>query len=175
MNCDAGLVNSTGQTGTMSSWTIILNGGSGWAVVNFDAAAPGFGTSFSMGSKSQEVDLLANGFSASYLDSAPAIYFGEKFLKRFDVTGITYYLRVELRNVSHTAMQTYNSGNLNPVPGSGSNLVYPLTSSFSGYGSGLRYIYWEDGGDDVPNWGGQFGPYLHGAYLRLTNGCGLPY
>jgi hypothetical protein len=175
VSCDAGLQNSSGQAGTLANWTTLLNGGSGWAVVNFSFANPGFGTSFSTDSKYQEIDLVANGFSPGTLDTAPTVYFGERFLKRMDVTGINYYLRVEIRNAAHAAMQTYNSGMLNAVPGMGADVVYPLTSSFSGYGAGMRFIYVEDGGYDTMSWAGQFGPYLHSAYVRLSNACGLPY
>lgn len=173
--CDAGLVNATGEAGDLSSWNISASGGDGWAVVSYDAASPGFGTSYAMDSKWQEIDLVAKGFSTTYLDTAPTVYFGEKFLKRADVSGIRYYLRVEIRNAAHAPIQTFNPGTQIVNPGGGPIIVYPVTSSFSGYGAGMRYIYVEDGGYDSMGWAGQFGAYLHSAFVRLSAACGLPY
>ena len=39
---------------------------------------------------------------------------------------------------------------------------------FSGYGSGLRYIYFEDGGKDREYWAGQYEPALDAASVTIA-------
>lgn len=159
------LLNGSAQLGTMLNWTILLNGGNGWNPVSGQ-----FQTSFGWDTKSQIIDLVAAGYPASYLDTAPNVFIGEKFYQRSDVAGINYYLSVELRDATNAPLTSFTSGNLTY---STPNTDAILTTTFSGYSPGLRFIYWEDGGKDFPGWAGHYGPYLRDAYVRVGN-CEVP-
>jgi len=76
---------------------------------------------------------------------------------------------VELRDRYHNAIASYDSGVFRTSTGSGWFGPWEQRSHiFSGYGSGLRYIYFEDGGRDWEYWTGQYGPALDTASVTLT-------
>ncbi len=102
------LTNPGAETGDLSGWSIIENGGNGWLAMDqttgndgyqvIDHAHSGtwwFGTSYDWDTRSQTVDLLAQGYTTDYLDTSPPIQASEWFSPRRK-GGDQYYLKVLL-------------------------------------------------------------------------------
>jgi len=170
------LINGSGSYGNMTSWQLLLNGTAGvndWSPV-VTANDSFFRTSYTMLSKSQTVDLVANGYTAVQLDASPTIKVGERF---YSIGwAIKYYLRVELRNAAGTPLATWNRGTVStPIVSAAAAGDYPEVFTFTGYPKGVRFIYWEDGGMDTLWWAGYYGAFLHNAYIQIGNACSVPY
>ncbi len=126
-------------------------------------------TSYEWCKRSQEVDLLAKGYTEAQLDAAPTVNVEEWFGQANPYDRGIYYLKVELRDKNHNVIASWNSGELYTTwRGSGPASWDQLSHEFSGYGPGLRYIYWEDGGKDENWWAGYYGAKLDAASATLT-------
>jgi PKD repeat protein len=169
------LTNPSAETGDVSGWDIIANGASGWGAFTGPPILGGgidggymFTTDNAWCKRSQTIDLIAKGYSEAALNAAPDIVVSEWFHGYStdnppnDVD--TAYLRVELRDASHTliATQYYDSGEFLTT----SDWV-EKTHTFTGYGTGLRYIYWEDGGLGAESAGPTDGALLDAASLTI--------
>jgi uncharacterized repeat protein (TIGR01451 family) len=162
------LANPGAETGNLSGWMILQNNGNGWATTT-DTPHMGsrsFVTSYGWDTRYQEVDLLAEGYSAAYLDSAPEVDAGE-WIRGFNCGGgcnpaDTYYIHVELRDASHAPIASWDTGMQTAT-----SIWTEYAHTFSGYGSGLRYIYFEDGGRDVEYWWGNYGAQMDDAYATV--------
>jgi hypothetical protein len=168
------LTNPDAETGDMSGWTIIANGGNGWAIWGVDTTAYAgpyegnhcFLTSYEWCKRSQEIDLLAKGYTKAQLDAAPIVNVEEWFGQANQYCRGRYYLKVELRDKDHNVIASWDSGGHWTIwRGSGAASWDQLSHEFSDYGSGLRYIYWEDGGKDENRWAGWYGAKLDAASL----------
>ena len=141
------LANPEAETGDLSDWKIIAEGGGGWSV---SADCPYSGTlSFQTGTvwnrRSQTIDLIAKGFTASLLDMAPPVQVSEFFAQ----TGYPdqYYMDIKLLDALLNQIVSWKEGVVTEGPHNPDCSKYEqLSHAFSGYGAGLRYIYWEDGG-----------------------------
>ncbi len=165
--------NGGGEAGDMSGWTIIDNGSwVGWTVLDEDPYLGQylFATSSSTCSRSQEIDLIARGFTEEELDGVPDIMV-EEWIRQYDVDDIGidhYYVAVELRDENGDVLDSWRQeedieeGELD---------WFRVFHSFSGYGEGLRYIYFEDGGRErESNWlhlFGSYGPRMDDALARV--------
>ena len=160
------LTNPGGETGDMTGWTVTANGGNGWAMTGapVHSGSYAFATSYAWDTRYQEIDLLAAGFSTTVLDSEPDIMVGEWFGDRGD-SGIQYYLNVELRDSSHNVITSWNTGTQVQSAGTGWT---EQSYTFSDYGSGVRYVYFEDGGRDSNTWAGHYGAHLDDASVQVV-------
>ena len=163
------LVNGGAETGDLSGWTVTANGGNGWAIdLSGGQEGPAlFVTSYEDCRRYQEIDLLASGFTAPELDAAPDIAVGEWIASRFDHVA-EYYIRVELRDAARNPIATWERGTpavMLSLPAG--TAWFQESHVFSGYGTGLRYVYFEDGGEDAsPSWAGYYGARLDSAYVE---------
>lgn len=173
------LENPSAETGDMSGWTIIDNGGNGWTVDTGGGkeAANSFATSYNWCTRYQEIDLLGKGYTAAQLDAAPPVDVGEWFagfgaVWMYDYAHQDYaYLKVELRDASHNVIASYDTG-IFQCPDNNGQWWGPWVQQqhvFSSYGSGLRYIYFEDGGKDREYWAGYYGTRLDAAYVYVSS------
>jgi hypothetical protein len=176
------LTNPGAETGDMSGWTIIANGGNGWSTRGSGyEGTHSFSTSYNWCKRSQEIDLLAKGYTEAQLDATPIVNVGEWFAgygSAWDDPNHHRdycYLKVELRDVNHNLIDSYDSGVFQTKNGTGWYGPWEQRShTFSGYGSGLRYIYFEDGGDDWEFWNGHYGPALDAASVTITVPVSVP-
>lgn len=158
------LTNPSAQEGT-SGWHIIQNGGSGWGIegASHDGDGTSWGTSYDWARKSQTVDLLANGFTQEYLDSAPDISVSDWY--RNDHSNDNYYLKVELRDASNNVIASLDTGTLTAT-----GSWQEAGQVFSDYGPGVRYVYFEHGGEDTEHWGGQYGARIDDSEVVIKVG-----
>jgi hypothetical protein len=117
------------------------------------------GTSYDWAVLSQEIDLSAKGYSASTMDAQPDI-----------TTGIwvasgsgTYHLVVNLLDADHNTLASFDTGDQ-----LSSNDWTQITHTFTGYGTGVRYIYYEIDGKDTLYWSGHFGVAIDDASLTIV-------
>ncbi|NLT61086.1 MAG: hypothetical protein GXX88_10605, partial [Candidatus Hydrogenedentes bacterium] len=181
------LMNPSAETGDLSGWVILEAPGGGWSAGpgpygldrELDDERDGCAMFFTDGSvatddllwcrRSQTVDLLALGYTVGELDAAPDITVSEWF-RGFSTRFIpnysdTAYLKVELRGEDGTTIVgvPYDSGEFT----TGGTWQH-ITHTFSGYGPGVRYIYWEDGGKAAEQYGSTDGPVLDEAFLTIN-------
>jgi hypothetical protein len=155
------LLNADGQAGNMTDWTVVANGGNGWYVgTGFGSALPGsvnaFATSYGWDVRSQTIDLLAAGFTTAQLDSAPTISISD-WVRGYIVNG-SYFMNVQLEDASHSVISSWSDGSQSsPLTIGPSSGWIEVTGSLQNYGSGLRYIVFEDGGKDSMFWAGNYG------------------
>jgi uncharacterized repeat protein (TIGR01451 family) len=169
------LVNPGAETGDLSGWNIIENGGDDWSATTIMPHQGGwsFITSFNStlwDTRYQEIDLLAAGYTASFLNSAPQVAVGE-WIRGMDCGGACnpndpFYIRVELRDVSHNPIASWHIGS-RYSPAFATATWTEHAHTFASYGSGLRYIYFEDGGTDAESWAGHYGAQMDDAYVNV--------
>lgn len=118
--------------------------------------------SYTMSSSYQIIDLTTT-YSTAFLDTAPTITItdhvtGTNYLG--GSCGDTYRLRVILRNGSGGAIATYDTNNQTATCD-----WQTLSHTFSGYGSGVRSIYFERSG--------QSSEFVQGAYGSAFDGASV--
>jgi hypothetical protein len=155
------LVNGGAETGDLTGWTIEQNGGDGWATSGAaHSGSKSFITSYALCVKSQLIDLVANGLSPAALDASPTVD-AEVWVALFGAPD-PYQVTVELRDASQVVIDSWN------VSGTASGAWEQLTHSFTGYPAGLRYIYYQDGGQDSEFWAGQYGAMFDDTKISVT-------
>ncbi len=155
--------NPGAETGNLSGWTILQNGGSGWATETTDAHLFGqsaFITSYAMDTRSQLLDLTALGYTQAQLDAAPPIDVREWYHGGGFTLTDSYYLKVELRDGNGNVLASLDDGaSVTTTSGTWQSSA----QTFTGYGTGLRYVYFEDGGHDAEDWSGNYGSVMDEA------------
>lgn len=151
----------------VTGWTTVLNGGDKMKV-NWDSlvrsGSNSFQSSYSVDSVKQTVDLLANGYTQTQLDTQqPDIVFSLYLATRGDQAG-RYYITYKLlgndgSTVVATSGSTYGTSSSLLSVSSGTSWTQKSTT-FSSYGAGARYLYVEFGGVDQSFWAGNYGTHF---------------
>ncbi|MCF7865349.1 MAG: peptidoglycan-binding protein [Candidatus Pacebacteria bacterium] len=115
-------------------------------------------TSYDWGTLSQEIDLLDNDFSTTTLDAEPDITASVWVISG---SGI-YDFKVILRDENHNDVATYDSGQQNTT-----GEWQKISHTFTEYGAGIRYVYFEIKGMDTLFWSGHFGASIDDASLTI--------
>jgi len=160
------LSNPGAETGDFTGWTLTQNGGSGWAVTGLaHSGSHGFTSSFSQDTMDQVVDLVAAGYSTSYLDSQPEIDMSDWIIGYGAGcnTSDPYSITVTLENSSHGAVASYTTGNQT----TGSSWA-EVSHAFTGYGTGVRYVDFQQGGQDDCFWLGNYGATFDDASVTVS-------
>jgi V8-like Glu-specific endopeptidase len=166
------LANGDG-TARLDGWTIIASGGQGWSIQQGYATSIQYATNFAVSTgwckKSQTIDLVKQaGFTAEYLDQAPEIQVLDWIAAAYPTLTpdpSQYYLTVQLQDKDHTAVKIFQTGNL-PIPSTvdAHGLEWQqISCTFSNYGAGIRYVYFEHGGLDKQQYAAQYGLKITGA------------
>jgi hypothetical protein len=171
------LDNPGAESGDMSGWTLLANGGSGWKIdaTGRKEGTNSFATSYSWCKRFQEIDLNDKGFSLEQMDSAPSIDVGEWFagygaVWMYDNAHEDYaYLKVQLRDARHNVLAEYKTDIFQCLDHNGKWFGPWMQKgyTFKDYGPGVRYIYFEDGGKDREFWDGDYGTRLDAAYVNI--------
>jgi hypothetical protein len=128
--------------------------------------------------RNQQIDLIEKGATRGELDAQPEIKVGE-WISSFSANGTTadtFVINVKLiaeDGVTELAAWTVD----NTTAGGTPNNWTLFEHTFTGYGPGLRYIRFEDGGWDGGFWAGQYGSFHDEAFVEFTadsDGDGLP-
>lgn len=165
------LLNPGCEAGDLSGWDIGASGGDGWAAIA-GGGRGGFecGTSYGLSLRSQDVDLLALGFTEAQLDAEPEVHVSEWF-REICLTGDTWRFEVLLRDGAGATIASWQSSGLTAAAGSGcdysDDLWFELAHVFTGYGPGLRSVVFRDGGGDVEFWAGHYGIRMDDAWLSV--------
>ncbi len=171
-SCTNVLANPGAEAGDLSGWTIDVNGGNGWqAGANVGDAHSGsfyFATSYSLSRRHQTID-LTQFFTPAQLDAAPDIAAGEWVHTRGDQGG-QYYILVQLLAADGTTViASFNDGTQTALTQLPAGTPYQLVSTtFTGYGPGVRFLRFEDGGRDVAGWAGFYGTHFDDAFAGPT-------
>lgn len=153
------LTNGGAEFGNYTGWTIVLNGGNGWGIGGGRTGSYGFATSYNWDTMYQKIDLIQLGYDQTYLNAAPTIaiedYMGSHWI---DSRKCPYYVKVNLLDASNNTIATYSAGSqASPLYLQTADVWQNVSYQFTGYPSGLRYVYFEHGGRDGYGWAGQYG------------------
>jgi F-box protein 2 len=170
------LLNANGQTGNMTDWTTVAGGGNGWYVGNsysgisvLPGSSNAFLTSYAMDVRSQTIDLVGDGFSTAQLDGAPTISISDWVLANANSDAKSYYfVNVLLEDASHNVIASWSDGTQSsPLTLYASAGWTEVTDSLQNYGSGLRYVVFEDGGQDSMFWAGNYGAAFDASSIMV--------
>ncbi|XP_047439400.1 F-box only protein 2 [Mugil cephalus] len=169
------LKNPSGEE-QLEFWELTENGGSQWKVEDmsgdcgYDFCSDGvtkyFATSFELCLKRQVIDLLAEGFSSEQLDSQPVVTVEDWYSGRTDC-GCTYQINVCLLDEDHEPLDEFKPECVTLDPDCDDCSWKQVSHTFSGYGPGLRFIYFEHGGKDTKWWDGWFGVRVTGSSVTI--------
>jgi hypothetical protein len=170
-SCTNVLANPGAETGDLSGWTIDLNAAGWQSGTNAGYMHSGnnyFATSFTLSRRHQLID-LTQFMTASQLDAAPDISAGEWVRARTDQSG-QYYILVQLLAADQTTViSSFNDGTSTALTQLPAGSPYALVShTFSAYGPGVRYLWFEDGGRDLAGWSGFYGTHFDDAFAGPT-------
>ena len=178
---DSNLLTNPGfETGDLTGWNLIQNGGNGWSNTwGAHTGNYGFDTSYGMDSTSQTVDLIASGYTQNNLDNQqPAINFSVWLNDRCD-SGAQYYITYELIGDDGNTVIASSDNNFG---NSNSTLEVPSpcgtwkqeSYTFTNYGAGVKYAYIEFGGYSDNYWAGNYGAQFDDASINLSSTPNLP-
>ncbi|XP_058228915.1 F-box only protein 2 [Hemibagrus wyckioides] len=156
----------------MLFWELTENGGNEWRVEEMPgdcghefgngAVTKYFCTSFELCLKSQEIDLVAEGYNPEDLDNQPPVTIEDWYCGRTDC-GCMYRLTVCLRDENKEVLQEYKVEPVTLDPDTDDCSWRQVTNTFYDYGPGLRYVSFEHGGRDTKYWNGWFGVRVTGS------------
>lgn len=159
------ITNPGAETSDFTGWTVV-NGGDGWAISGlFHSGSRSFITSYFDGTLSQEINLSNAGYNGAAMDAQPYIDAGVWVMGYDSGSGTNdpYSVRVELRDASHAALVTWDTGS-QTATGSWAEVSHRFTN----YGTGVRYVYMRLTGRSSAFWAGQFGAAFDDASVTLT-------
>lgn len=162
------IANAGAETQNLSGWTVTANGGDGWAATGLARTGSyAFAGSYGWCEREQVIDLVAAGFTTTELDRQPAVDWSQWVRAR--EVDVVYWVKVELLDGSMTVIDSWNSGTqASPVSMAANTTWTEESTSFSGYGAGLRYIRVSDGSRDDIGWAGNYGAHFDDASLVLS-------
>lgn len=164
------IVNPSAETGDLTGWTLTENPGAGWRAVKSNDAPDGtfeFATSYDTARRQQSIDLWSLGYRPEDLDKVPDIQISEWFREARNsggLSGDTYFIRVKLLDADSELLASWSLFSQLPD----SNWLH-VTHTFFGYGKGLRFIQFFDGGSDAESNPGYSGTRLDNASVVLCN------
>lgn len=162
------ILTNPGARDSTNGWTINTSGGDGWGYTKTEGvdSTNCWTGSFDWSTKSQLIDMVAIGYSEQLLDEAPIVVFSERYRGRAVGGSFSdeYNLKIELRDGSGNVIQSFDSGTITTTGD-----WETISGTFKGYGSGLRYIYYEHSSRDIDYWAGHFGAQIDASYLSILN------
>ncbi len=161
------VANPGAEMGDFSGWSLGDGFDSGWGIVGSGYAHSGnlgFISSYGLDTMSQEIDLVARGYSTSALDGSPVINLNAFTTGHWPNPSDTYRVLVELRDDNHSVIASYDTGTQTEA---GDNVWTEISHTFTGYGSGLRYIYIQEEGHDAEFWAGQYGTVFDDTSITI--------
>jgi len=163
--CNNLLVNGDASAG-LTGWNFSTGTGTTWVTQN-SAYGPAFVASYNWTTKYQVIDLYALGYTSQYLDQEPLVSFSQMFHGHATNYADKYYYKIELKNASNQLMDSYNYGTQSSPITTTSNWD-TVAGNFSAYGTGLRYIRVECGGDDAEFWAGNYGTIIDNSVVSIA-------
>lgn len=165
--CNNVLTNGDASAG-LTGWVFSSGSGSTWTTQN-STYGPAFVASYNWTTMNQTVDLWANGYSAYYLDNQqPEISYMQMYRGHASNYADKFYYKIELRNASNQVITSYSLGSQS-TPITTSTAWDTVAGSFTNYGSGVRYVRVEYGGDDAEFWAGNYGTIVDNGIVSVAN------
>ncbi|XP_056398200.1 F-box only protein 6-like [Hyla sarda] len=154
-----------------NSWNIEQNGGNQWKIEDLPGnhgqdhplqdVTKYFVTSYRPCKKSQLIDLKKMGYGKKLLDLIqPDIVISDWYAARADC-GCTYEVHVKLLSEKNKIIKEFQPEPVIIEQWSDAQWRQ-MTHTFSNYGPGVRYVYFQHGGQDTQFWAGWYG-------IRVTN------
>ncbi len=169
------ITNAGAESGSTTGWTVTSNGGDGWKTSWDDVVRSGtksFQTSWALAAMNQTIDLHANGYTQSQLDThQPTITASQWIKPRHDQNG-RYYILYRLIGTDGTTVKATSGSTF----GTSSSLLSIVKGTdwtekvhvFSSYGTDVRYVYIEIGGRDTDSWAGNYGTHFDDTSVTVA-------
>ncbi|XP_040286399.1 F-box only protein 44-like [Bufo bufo] len=152
-------------------WNIEQNGGDWWATEDLpgthgqdfpnDEVTKYFVTSYGPCKKSQLINLKKIGYDEKLMDLVqPDIVIRDWYAARHDC-GCQYEVLIKLLSEKKKPVKVFNPDPVMIEQWSDAQW-HQMTHTFSNYGPGVRYVYFQHGGQDTQFWAGWYG-------VRVTN------
>lgn len=175
---DTNLVTNPGAESGVTGWDF-HNYGSSWSDAGYvHSGSKGFITSyydqdtFDCCTKTQTINLIAAGFSATELDAGIPIEYSEWIRAGGAAGGSRYCLKVDLLDGTNNILATWNRGTF----GASTLISIPWDTdwfmeshTFVGYPTGVRSVRLFAAGTESSYWGGHFGACFDDACLMLPS------
>ncbi|HVY67959.1 MAG TPA: LamG-like jellyroll fold domain-containing protein [Patescibacteria group bacterium] len=162
------LANPGAETINFNGWNLTNSGDSGFGVNGnlswVHSGSYSFVSSYDWDTMSQEIDLLAKGYTAAGLDSQPIINASDFVAGHWPNGADLYDVKVELRDASHNAIASFDTGQQTAA---GDQVWTQISHTFTAYGLGVRYIYFEQDGRDAEFWAGNYGAAFDDASVTI--------
>ncbi|XP_062842363.1 F-box only protein 2 [Trichomycterus rosablanca] len=169
------LKNPNGDEG-MDFWEMTENGGSGWQVedmpgdcgYNFvdETISKYFATSFELCLKTQEIDLVTEGYDPEVLDTHPATVTVQDWYSGRTDSGCVYQMKVNLLDENREILEVFSPVEVFLNPDIDDCSWRQVTNTVT-VNPGLRYITFEHGGKDNKYWEGWFGVRVTGSSVTV--------
>ncbi|KAL7976030.1 hypothetical protein Chor_014987 [Crotalus horridus] len=167
--------NPNGEEG-LQHWEDVQNGGDGWKTEELpgdfgkdfprDEVHTYFVSSFDWCSKSQVIDLQAEGYWEELMDTTqPKIVVKDWYASRCDA-GCLYNLKVKLLSASEDVVAEFESETI-AVPQDNEGEWTEITHTFAEYGPGVRFVHFEHGGQDTLFWKGWYGARVTSSMVMV--------
>lgn len=166
------LLENPGAEDGLIGWAFSSGAGSDWVTQGSSFGSLSFVSSYAWSTKNQTIDLIGLGLSSIYLDSAPELYVQEMYTGHAVNYNDEYYLHVELRDSLGNIISSFDDGSQSS-PLISDTSWKTSNHTFSNYGTGLRYIYFESGGKDVEYWAGHYGTKMDEAMVQFVIDNGI--
>ncbi|CAJ0937051.1 unnamed protein product [Ranitomeya imitator] len=142
-------------------WKVELLPGTHGRPLPDDKVTKYFVSSYGICLKSQTIDLKKEGYPAEFMDIVqPSIIVRDWYAARHDC-GCRYQILVQLLSQDKTVMEEFRPEPVTIEQWSDAEWAQ-IEYTFSNYGPGVRYIYFQHGGQDTQFWAGWYG-------IRVTN------
>lgn len=161
------LTNPGAETIDFRGWNLTNTFDDGWWITGGDYAHSGlygFISSYNLDTMSQEIDLLAKGYSTEALDNEPSITASTFVAGHWPNASDAYRVVVELRDQSHNVIDSFDTG---AQAAAGDHVWTQISHTFTNYGPGVRYIYFRQEGDDAEFWAGNYGTVFDDASVTI--------
>ncbi|XP_062866203.1 F-box only protein 6-like [Trichomycterus rosablanca] len=169
------LKNPNGDEG-MAFWKLTKNGGNGWKVENMPedhrynffagAVSKYFTTSFELCLKTQEIDLVAEGYDPRVLDTQKVTVTVQDWYSGRTDCGCTYKVKVNLLDKNRKILEVFSPAEVSLDPAIHNCSWRQVTHTVT-VNPGLRYITFEHGGKDNKRWQGWYGVRVTGSSVTV--------
>jgi len=162
--CNNLLVNGDAASG-LTGWTFSSGIGTNWTTQG-STYGSAFVASYNWSTMSQQIDLLANGYTQAELNQEPKISYMQMYKGHTVNYADQYYYKIELLTAANTVLASYNLGS-QASPIITTSAWDTVAGTLDNYGAGLRYVKVSCGGNDAEFWSGHYGTIIDNSIVSV--------
>lgn len=149
----------------LTGWTFSTGIGTNWVTQN-NTYGSAFVASYNWSTMTQQIDLLASGYTQAELNQQPKISYMQMYKGHTVNFADQYYYKIELLTATNAVLATYALGS-QAAPITTTSAWDTVAGSFDNYGTGLRYVKVSCGGNDAEFWSGHYGTIIDNSIVSV--------